>query len=207
MIKKKLPKPRAASRATPPKLPPPWDCPWDCRNAEDQRRLEAWTVARIDEIPPMMRWGKSKFEQALEEQPDDPRYHYMLNDPASGADTEKLFSERRKRNRVIDAAKRGDNEAMARLADTPELRRLAFATRHARGREKGEPRPRDTPLSKRLRLEAADNDVNLIYQIWEQHFGKHYRTAAPTAVQIAAKRHGVTEDELKNFRKNKTRRR
>jgi hypothetical protein len=177
---------------------------WVCINDADRERFKAWTNARLDEIPMSMRYAKSELEQALEEQPDDPCYY--LQDQKFVATVEQDFSERLKRGRVIEAAKRGDTEAIARLADTEELRMLAFRIRHNVGREKGEGRPRDYPLSLRLRLEAASNDVDCIYQIWKQHFGKRNRTMDPTAGAIAARRHGVSETELINFRKNRHRR-
>jgi hypothetical protein len=60
-------------------------------------------------------------------------------------------------------------------------------------------------------LDDASDDVDRIHQVWRQHFfrkgqGRYNRTMAPTAVQIAAGRHGVTETALINFRKNRHRR-
>lgn len=85
------------------------------------------------------------------------------------------------------------------LADTPELRRLAFR-KHRVGREKGEARPRDLSRVTRLCCEQALEDVALIRRIWKQHFGRVNRSSEPTAFGIAARRYNIKEEVLLTFK-------
>jgi hypothetical protein len=170
---------------------------WICRDEKDQQRLEAWTNAQLDAIDAV-------FEAAY----DPARDPFYIFHPTLAA-LEEENAQRVKRGRVILAARAGDHETLARLADTLELRRLAFK-RHRRGREKGERRPRDLPQVTKVCCEDALDDVEHIRRIWKREYGRQNRGAdsPPTAMGIAARRHGI-EDEttLINFKKNRHRKR
>jgi hypothetical protein len=95
-------------------------------------------------------------------------------------------------------ARRGNPEPLRRLF--PALAEFI----HSPPRPRGQRRPQTDGYSQ-LPLENALHNVRDIRTIWQEHFGKSYRSAAPTAVAIAARRHGLSEDELVNFRKNRHR--
>ena len=151
---------------------------WDCRNGEDQKALEAWTNARLDNDNERI-VGTDSYNQ------------YMLA-------LEKEFSSNLKRNRVIAAVKNKAWETVARLADTEELRRLALPRK--RGRPPGGGR---AFLS--LACQNAAVDLERIRTIWKQHYKKQNRSAAPTAYEIAARRSGIEPDTLINYCKNQHR--
>ena len=179
--------------AKPPTTPPPR---WACRDKKEQHRFEAWTLARLDE------------EDAHEMDNYDPALDpWHIVDPKSLVALEKDASERLKRGRVIVAARARDHDALVRLADTEDLRRLAFRP-HKRGREKGERRPRDLPDIVRAGCEEALFLVERIRDIWQNEptYGKRNRTLKPTAIESAARRCAVDSDTLVNFKKNRPRR-
>jgi hypothetical protein len=169
------------------KLHPPR---WDCVSEAAIERFEAWTNKQLD---------------AMFERPDEHLIQLSLLDPKFVASGEKQASEQRKRGGVIVAARVGDHETLARLANTEELLRLAFK-RHKRGREKGERRPRDLRQLTKWCCEEALADVEHIRQIWKNAYGKRNRTSEPTAIGIAARRYGIEVDTLINFKKNRHRR-
>jgi hypothetical protein len=81
-------------------------------------------------------------------------------------------------------------------------------------RRQGQHQPKVPPLWEiideqllRERLAQADKDVMRIRRIWREQLGKTYRRTAPTAVEIATRRHGVSEQQLENYRKSRHRRR
>jgi hypothetical protein len=164
---------------------------WVCRNAAQLRALEAWTLARLDELS--------------EPTADDIRLEVeMMSDEKYMAMIQNDFAQRLKRGRLILARRAKDWKTVSRLADTEELRRLALRPRK-RGRAKGESRPRDLPDFLKALLEYAAMDVEYIRAIWKRDFGKRNRSAAPTAIDIAARRNGVEENQLVNFKKNQHR--
>ena len=169
-------------RQPPPQAPPSWVC----HSEADIKRFEAWTNARLDEM--------------FEPRSDEHLIQLSLSDPKFAASVEAGA----KRRRVITAARARDTAALTRLADTEELRRLAFSP-HRRGREKGEPRPRDLPQLTRWCCEEALADVKRIRQIWKRHYGRQNRTIEPTAIEIAARRWGIKDETLINFKKNRHR--
>jgi hypothetical protein len=178
-------------RKPPPKAPPHWVC----HSAADIKRFEEWTNARLDEM--------------FEPRPDEHLIQISLQDPKFATAVEHEASTRLKRGRVIMAARAGDTAALARLADTEELRRLAFR-RHRRGREKGERRPRDLAELTRWCCEEALADMERIHQIWQRPppygYGRRNRAIDPTAISIAARRWGIEDvDTLINFKKNRHR--
>jgi hypothetical protein len=174
-----------------PTEPPDWRC---SHGAADRKQFEAWANARLDE------W----YEPASAA--DIRREQLLFSDPKFVAATEQYASRRLKHGRMIVAARSGDHEALTRLADTDELRQLGFRLalkRHRRGREKGDRRPGDLPELLKWCLEDAADDVNRIRKIWQEDYKRRNRTMDPTAVAIAARRHGVSETALINFRKNR----
>jgi hypothetical protein len=180
--------------------PPP---DWVCHSEAAIKRFEAWTNAQLDEIPT---WFEEEFGQTAANMTCDD--YLLLQDPKFAAEVEHEASARLKRSRVIRAAREGDHDTLARLADTEELRRLALPLafrRHRQGREKGEWRPRDLPQTTKWRCEEALADVKRIRQIWKQHYGRRNRTIEPTAIGIAARRWSIKDNTLINFKKNRHR--
>jgi hypothetical protein len=180
--------------------PPPH---WVCHSEADIKRFEAWTNARLDEIPT---WFEEEFGQTAANMTRDD--YLLLQDPKFAAAVEQDASTRLKRSRVIRAARAKDHEAIARLADTVELLRLALrlmSKRHQRGREKGEPRPGDLSQLTRRCCEEALADVKHIRRIWESEYGLRNRAMDPTAMDIAARRWGIKDEVLENFKKNRHR--
>jgi hypothetical protein len=109
---------------------------------------------------------------------------------------------------VILAVRAKDRATVERLADTPELRQLALREalrQHRRGREKGEQRPRDLPQTTKWGCEEALEDVEHIRRIWKRHYGRRNRAMEPTAIEIAARRWGIKDETLINFKKNRHR--
>ena len=130
-------------------------------------------------------------EEAYDPAPDERLLQLQLGDPNYVAATEKDISDRLKRGRVIRAKRAGDHEALARLATTEELRRLAYRRLRDAGATKAN---RDRVIYQdRLKssLEEASYDVERIREIWQQHYGRRNRKAEPTAIEIAARRHGM----------------
>lgn len=86
---------------------------------------------------------------------------------------------------------------------SPTSVRQGFRLR--RSHRRGQRRPQ-TNVYERLPLENALDDVRDIRKIWQKHFGKSYAPRnGPSAISIAAQRHGLSEDELVSFRKNRHR--
>jgi hypothetical protein len=125
----------------------------------------------------------------------------MQTDQVFMASTEEHFGRRLRRGRILVAA---DN-LNDLVGDDPELRRLALNRLHrsGRGRRKGEPRPGDLSSDDRRRREAALKDVERIRDLWQRKLGKHNRSHSPTALEIAAHRHGLVEADLIRYRANK----
>jgi hypothetical protein len=53
-------------------------------------------------------------------------------------------------------------------------------------------------------LSEAWDTVQSIRQLWQQRFGRSYRSADPTAIEIAARFHGFTVTQLVNYTKNRS---
>lgn len=177
------------------KSPPPPD--WYCESLADQERFEAWTNRRLDEM----------FKPT---DADRQRDIDIDNDPKVEADIGGRYwrgaGHDRKRAQIRAAIKRKDRKILAQL--DPQL---VWATLlPGRGRKKGESRPGDLPWYTRASCELAASDIDRIREIWnrpppDQGYGRQNRSAAPTAVQIAARRWGLSEETLINFRKNQRR--
>jgi hypothetical protein len=158
----------------------------------NSERFEAWTNAQLDAME-------------MYAPPRDPFHSF---DP-SFATVEKAFSTHLRRGRVIEAARAKDVTTVERLADAPELQRLALREalrQHRPGREKGEPRPRDLPQLTKWCCEDALADVKHIRGIWKETYPKDYRGSTPLAMEFAARRWGIDPPEvLINFKKNRHR--
>lgn len=165
---------------------------WDCRNEKEIRYFEYWTNAKLDEL------FEPSAADIIREQ-----------DHTLSPVVHKELSEQLHRGRLIQAVRSKDQAAVARLADTEELKRLAFRVafeKHGRGREKGEGRPQDYSQHLKAALEEASREIGLIRKIWASEFnGKRNRSNDPTAIDIAARRWGIDPGALINFRKNRSR--
>jgi hypothetical protein len=80
--------------------------------------------------------------------------------------------------------------------------------KRGRGRRKGEQRSDDWSDAELDAVPYAAEDVTRIRLIWKCEFGKQNRGDAdpPTAIGIAARRHGLTEERLRLMLKNRNRR-
>jgi hypothetical protein len=100
---------------------------------------------------------------------------------------------------AITDARKGRPEPLRRLF--PAITEFIFSPPRARGQRL--PQVNDYQW---LLLEYALDDVRDIRKIWRQHFGKNYAPRnGPTALSIAARRHGLNESEIENYRKNRHR--
>ena len=171
---------------------------WDCHDKKEQDLLEAWTNKQLDEQDVGLE----------EERMNSENYEACL------AAVERIFSSQAKKRAVQTkkravtlAVKNKDKKALNELMSDPESARLAvreFTRKPSRGRKKGEPRPADIPgVLRFVRMNASD-DVDRIKSIWKREFDKQNRKRgeAPTAIAIAARRHRIDEDDLRNWRKN-----
>lgn len=170
---------------------------WVCHNQREQDLFEAWTNRQLDEL-----------DAGLAEKVNNE------NDAAYQVAVERVFSALAKKRAplakgraVILAVKNKDENKLLQLIRDPKLARLVVRefTRKlpiGRGRKKGDSRPADiNPFLRYVRMNAAD-DVKRIRSIWKQTFNKQNRTDDPTALGIAARRYGLAEDDLDNWRKN-----
>jgi hypothetical protein len=64
------------------------------------------------------------------------------------------------------------------------------------------PEQRGRPSGSSMQLVAANATVDRIRRLWKITFGKQNRFATPTAIELAAVRHGVTQKALITYRKN-----
>jgi hypothetical protein len=83
---------------------------------------------------------------------------------------------------------------------------LTIKNKRGRGRRRGERRPNDWSDDEVDVLPYAAEDVIRIRQIWKRLGGQNRGDAnPPTAIGIAARRHGLTEERLRSLLKNRTR--
>ena len=157
----------------------------------DSERFEAWINEQLDKL-----FEPTAADIAGEQDhTHSPVFHHEL-------------SAQLKRGRVILAVRAKDRAAVERLADTPELSQLALREalrQHRRGREKGERRPRDLSQLTRWCCEEALADVERIRRILKETYPKDYRGSTPLAMEFAARRWGIKDDTLINFKKNRHR--
>jgi len=166
------------------KLPRP---PWAFRGERDRLQFKAWMNQQLDDAT----------------SPD-----IDLNDPAYVDAVERHFTQQLKRGRVIIAAQQRDGNALARLtANDPHLKDLAIRQLvqvRARGRQKGEARPKDLTSIEKALLDDALRDLDRIREICMGHWNR-WKGSEPIAMEIAAERAGLTPDQLINFKKNRVR--
>jgi len=163
---------------------------WDCRNnALLERQLEEWTLAQLD-----------KLDNDLVTERDIEIMHEWTDQEFW---SEEYFWRQQQRARIVKAAKAKNKKLLWRLAANDyEFQQLAlWLLTRGRGRPKGS-WPTDIVGEKRALLERAAIDVVRICDIWQDKLGHRNRKERPTAVEIAARRWGVDEDELGRFRKN-----
>jgi hypothetical protein len=80
-------------------------------------------------------------------------------------------------------------------------RRFQVALRRRVRRRRGRPRGSEPGLAE------ARAEVRRVREIWKRAFGRYYRKASPTAVEIAAWRHDFDPERITNYAKNLSRRR
>jgi ribosomal protein L34 len=166
---------------------------WNCRNEADRKRLEEWTLDQFNKLD----------DQLVTER--DIEIMQLMNSDEFFEWSDQQSKREQQRGRVVKAAKAKDANLIQRLtANDPELQQLAVRVlthRRGKGRPKGS-WPTDIPEEKRIALARAAADVRRIYDLWKRKLGFRYRTQTPTAVEIAARRWGFDDDELKRFRRN-----
>jgi hypothetical protein len=165
---------------------------WHCRNTADQKDLERWTREQLNDDPPNLR-----------ELPDDLyRELKMANNERFALWIGEDVGPKFKRVRVIAVVRRLQNI----IGNDPELRLLArrLLLPRGSGRRKGERRPGNLTNQQRHACEAALNDVGRIRAIWRREFHKTNRSASPTALEIAARLHGLKEADLARYQKNRS---
>jgi hypothetical protein len=160
----------------------------------DPVRLEQRTNDELDALD----WGEIHLSQELEDHYDleqlrnvrpDPRLRYEAVYKAALANAHK-GNLAPLRKLLVEIT--GDNEVSKFI--------------HEPKRKRGQRRPKMPPPWKAFedldeRLQQAVEDVKRIRRIWREQFHKTYRSVEPTADAIAARRHGLTERELDNYRK------
>jgi hypothetical protein len=110
----------------------------------------------------------------------------------SGAEARHIDNERR---RQLQALARIDPARLAQLVARD--RHLAkLAKKRPAGRQRGEHAPG---------LAQAYETVEYIRHKWREAFGRTYRSASPTAVEIAASLYGFTPQQLEYYRRNRRR--
>jgi hypothetical protein len=75
--------------------------------------------------------------------------------------------------------------------------------KRGRGREKGEPRPRDLDFMTKGALQDALNELFAIRRIIQQHWNR-WKGSEDIAIEIAAERACVSEELLRNFKKKQS---
>ncbi len=154
-------------------------------------RLEAWTNEKLDELNAEADWQ----EQLADERRDYSSYGLMS--PKALLDA------------ALTSAHGGNLAPLRRLF--PELAKFL----HEPPRKRGQHRRTQTAapvVAKRWvtqsSLAQAVADRRRIPQLWREHFGKTYRgKEQPTAAEIAARRNGVTDQQLENYLKGRRRKR
>ena len=150
--------------------------------------LERWTNGHLDRQPPQDIASAQTLLARIDQELD------QMNDPPEALrevvaqQRDQFIRLRVKKDfqaRVLEWAKQG-----------LEIVGLAERAEPKRGRPKG-----STPG-----LAAADADAIRIRRLWRTTFKASPRAMArqsPNAIEIAARRHGVTFDQLENYRKNR----
>jgi hypothetical protein len=109
---------------------------------------------------------------------------------------------------IRGAVRSGNKKWLKQLVDSnPELEPFALRElmrKQPQGRQKGEPRVGDYPPH----IEEAYGCIQRVRDIWERKLGRRYRAkdTSPSAFDIAAEYTGVSEDQLRNYAKNRHRR-
>jgi hypothetical protein len=152
-------------------------------------RLERWTNAHLDRQPAASLDGAlaslARISQELARMQDPPEALRELVAQRRGQ-LVRLRAKADFRNHVLEWAEQG-----------LEIVGLASRVKRKRGRRKG-----SAPG-----LAEADADVARIRRLWRAVFKMSATTPqSPSAIEIAARRHGVNSDQLENYRKNRGKR-
>ena len=197
----------------------------------DPQRLEKWTIKQLDacivpkDIPGAIKMIERRWEELERKYRELERVYQQKGWPDAFRETVNEMRER------MDAARKQKDAVRKKGAkiNRAEQELLNWAAKVARGFGAstsaadphldafnvllGLPVPARDDLPKRGRpregaskLDEAVADVARIRDLWQQTFGKRYRSQPPTAIEIAARRHGLASEQLVAFRKNKSRR-
>ena len=151
---------------------------------DDPDRLETWTLQQLEALDMEHDWFLDEVDE---------RRDWSLI--TTSAHTQRAW----RLDRAKAAARQGKLNPLRRLY--PEIAEFIHAPR----RKRGEHRMVVDCGCTHERLQLALDDVKRIRRLWRAHFGRVYRSAAPTALSIAARRHGLTETQLTSFRSNRHR--
>jgi hypothetical protein len=148
--------------------------------------LERWTNAHLDNLhPPQSLDGAlaflSRVDRALDlmETPSDELRKYVVQ-------------------RRDEVTKSRDDEDRQAKVTSGLMQGLKLA-----GLDKVEKPKRGRPKGSAPRLAEADADVARIGAFWKDIFGMA-SPQCPSAIEIAARRHGLEPGQLENFRKNRS---
>jgi hypothetical protein len=152
--------------------------PWDCYSAKQREDFERWTNEQLDKVT-----MQDKLDQL------------------GKSKTFSVMTERfNKMKRILTAIEAEDRKALKQLLDTEGWVKFYF---DAISRRKKRGRPARAASAK----ERAAQEKILIQIIWQRDYGRVNRTRLPTALQIAARRNGLTPAQLANHLKKKKRER
>ena len=197
----------------------------------DPQRLEEWTIKQLDAcivpkgIPGAIKIIESRWEEMEREYRELERVYQQKGCPDAFREDVSEIRERmdaaRKQKDAVRKAGAKIHEAQQEFLNwaAKMTREFGATTRAAHAHLDavkvllGLPVPARDDLPKRGRprggaskLDEAVADVARIRDLWQQTFGKRNRSQPPTAIEIAARRHGLASVQLVNFRKNKSRR-
>lgn len=160
---------------------------WLCRNRSEVNYFAEWTKAKLDQ----------QFEEAGPSILDEEEVRVIEGHAA------RQLAHGRRISAIEQAVKANDIDALVRLTDQPQLRRLAFQyLRPGRGRKPGQRRHgREYSDTERVILEEASIDVERIRDLWQAEFHRRNRSHSPSAIAIAAAIWQVEEEDLIKFRK------
>jgi hypothetical protein len=160
---------------------PPW-----AGSERDRRRLIEWSIAQLDAL--------------------DAEHDAKLDDPPSSwtYPPETIWWEAIERAKL--AARRGNIEPLRRLF--PSIAEFIHEPKRARGQRRSYSRLREHEAFRRVVAGMAAADVRRLRDvIWPRNYGRWKRRSGdgPTAEEIAAIRHDVTVDEVRQAMKGYTR--
>jgi hypothetical protein len=155
--------------------------PWTASSQRDRERFLEWSISQLEALD-------AEFDAKDSEYPYD--YSAYYDWMTSPAELHKERLARAKASALFD----GNLKPLRKLY--PEIAEFL----HEPPRKRGQHRPRrNNAVWRQLYMDLVIDDVRRLREIiWPKHFGKwkRRRNDAPSAEAIAAARRGLTEDEV-----------